>query len=161
MNYAVEAKENLVEGGDISPRSFSGQAGDALGIVSGVDAVEGSQPWMAALGVVSPKDGLVDFLCGGSLLSENSVLTSAHCIGDLGRHPIVMLGQNDLSKDAGVERGVQRVSVHPKWENLTGWPEYDLAILHLDHPVQISDTIMPICLPEEIFGIQERSIKPR
>lgn len=132
-----------------------------MGIVSGVDAVEGSQPWMAALGVVNPKDDIVDFLCGGSLLSESAVLTSAHCIGDLGSNPVVLLGQTDLSKGGGVERGVQSISIHPKWANLTGWPEYDLAILHLNKPVGISDNIMPICLPEQYFGIQERSLKPR
>eukprot|EP00092_Neocalanus_flemingeri_P001272 GFUD01001358.1.p1 GENE.GFUD01001358.1~~GFUD01001358.1.p1 ORF type:complete len:397 (+),score=61.94 GFUD01001358.1:151-1341(+) len=161
INYSEKAEENLVQIGSISPRSFSRQVGETVGIVSGTDAVKGSQPWMAALGVVNPKDDIVDFLCGGSLLSDRAVLTSAHCLGDLGHNPLVFLGQNDLSKDGGVERRVRSVSVHPKWANLTGWPEYDLAILHLDKPVDISDSIMPICLPTDYFGIQERSIKPR
>lgn len=47
-------------------------------IVGGVAANSGEFPHMAAIGFPD-LDGGVIFGCGGSLISENFVLTAAHC----------------------------------------------------------------------------------
>ena len=88
----------------------------------------------------------VQFVCGGSLLSSLTVLTSAHCLDHLGPNTKVLLGQTDLAREeAGAQlRGVRASLVHPDW---SGSPQHDLAILHLDSPVRLTDSVRPICLP--------------
>ena len=125
----------------ISPRS-----GDVVGIVSGERAVTASQPWTAALGSLLAGTEQVQFVCGGSLLSSLSVLTSAHCLDQLGANTKVLLGQTDLAKEEGGAqlRDVRASLVHPGW---SGSPQHDLAILQLDRPVVLTHTVRPICLP--------------
>ena len=59
-------------------------------IVAGEITAHGSQPWIAALGSVMDDDS-VEFVCGGSLVSDNHVLTSAHCIPALGSKAVVCI----------------------------------------------------------------------
>ena len=115
-------------------------------IVNGERTAMAGQPWTAALGSPQPGTDLVKFLCGGSLVSASTVLTSAHCLDHLGPSPVVLLGQTDLAREeAGAQvRTVHSSLVHPDW---SGSPNNDLALLHLDRPVTLSDRVSPVCLP--------------
>ena len=95
-------------------------------------------------------------MCGGSLLSPLTLLTSAHCVRHLANHSLVLLGQTDLGGGEGGEEGgeeggraqlrrVRASILHPGW---TGTPRNDLALLLLDSPVRLTDSVRPICLPE-------------
>ena len=137
----------------ISPRS-----GEVAGIVSGERAVTASQPWTAALGSLVGETGEVQFVCGGSLLSSSSILTSAHCLArldSLGEETKVLLGQTDLAREeAGAQvRGVRASLLHPGW---SGSPHHDLAILQLDRAVRLTDSVRPICLPTSESDSQDR-----
>ena len=48
-------------------------------IVGGVEAAEGAWPWQALL-VITQSDGT--YMCGGSLITSNWVVTAAHCVTD-------------------------------------------------------------------------------
>lgn len=39
--------------------------------------------------------------------------------------------------------------MHPHWEALESYDLADMAIYQLAEPVEFSDTILPICLPNE------------
>lgn len=48
-------------------------------IINGVEAVPNSFPWQVSLRLMV-NGKILDHFCGGTILSENAVLTAAHCI---------------------------------------------------------------------------------
>jgi secreted trypsin-like serine protease len=96
------------------------------------------------------------FKCGAALVGEAWVLTAAHCVTDRNTHELisesllVILGTNKL--DELVEENeliqeivVQAVFVHPQYDPLT--LDGDIALLLLNHRVQLSERVLPVCLP--------------
>ncbi|KAL2088769.1 hypothetical protein ACEWY4_015668 [Coilia grayii] len=121
-------------------------------VVKGKDALIGSAPWQVMLYKRNPQE----LLCGASLISNEWVLTAAHCIlyppwnknfteNDI----LVRVGKHSRSKyERTLEKivALDKIIVHPKYnwrENL----DRDIALLHLRRPVEFSDRIHPICLP--------------
>lgn len=47
-------------------------------IVGGRNASEGEFPWQVSIGV--REFGTIDHVCGGSILSANTILTAGHCV---------------------------------------------------------------------------------
>lgn len=67
----------MIRGGEVTfKKSYKCNAVIGM-IANGVKAKPGEFPHMAALGVKT--DEGVKFVCGGSLISENFVLSAAHC----------------------------------------------------------------------------------
>ena len=133
----------------LNPRVSSPASSDTTevrAIVNGERTAKASQPWTVALGNLQPGTERVQFVCGGSLVSLTSVLTSAHCLDHLGGHTVVLLGQTDLAREeAGTQvRTVQSSLVHPDW---SGSAQHDLALVYLDSPVTPTDRVRPVCLP--------------
>ncbi|KAJ8921899.1 hypothetical protein NQ315_008532 [Exocentrus adspersus] len=115
-------------------------------IVGGTNSKPKEFPHMAALGYgTGPKK---DWLCGGSLISENFVVTAAHCVTSksLGDVQVVRLGTtllNTETLDSEDFKVIKRIT-HPL-HNVND--QYnDIALLQLDHPVTFSEYIFPICL---------------
>ncbi|XP_034411584.1 prothrombin [Cyclopterus lumpus] len=121
-------------------------------IVGGKDAEVASAPWQVMLYKRSPQE----LLCGASLISDQWILTAAHCIlyppwnkNFTADDILVRLGKHDRAKfERGTEKivAISEIIVHPKYnwkENLNR----DIALLHLRRPVVFSDEIHPICLP--------------
>ncbi|XP_067095248.1 chymotrypsin-like elastase family member 2A, partial [Osmerus mordax] len=113
-------------------------------VVGGVDVREHSWPWQVSL-----QYDLSGFhhSCGATLLSEEWIMTAAHCITS-GRIYKVYLGKHSLKdEEAGSEFiSVAKVIYHPKWDSSRGIN--DLAMLKLRTPVTFSDSIKPACLPK-------------
>uniref|UniRef100_UPI00398E4861 prothrombin n=1 Tax=Pristiophorus japonicus TaxID=55135 RepID=UPI00398E4861 len=121
-------------------------------IVNGEDADKGSAPWQVMLFRKNPQQ----LLCGGSLLSDQWVITAAHCIlyppwdkNFTAKDIIIRLGKH---KRTGYESetekifALDRIIVHPKYD----WEENlnrDIALLHMKKPTTFTDYISPICLP--------------
>ena len=84
-------------------------------IVAGVDALQGSFPWQAALGYRDPSSGNIDYLCGATLVTKRfqnfykkylmnaicydsrHVVTAAHCLRD--DLETVLLGEHIIGND--------------------------------------------------------------
>ncbi|KAG7501560.1 prothrombin [Solea senegalensis] len=123
-------------------------------IVGGDNAEEASAPWQVMLYKRTPQE----LLCGASLISDQWILTAAHCIlyppwnknftiDDI----LVRLGKHHRAKfERGTEKivAIDEIIVHPKYnwkENLNR----DIALLHMRRPITFSDEIFPICLPSK------------
>ncbi|XP_054650458.1 prothrombin [Dunckerocampus dactyliophorus] len=123
-------------------------------IVGGNDAQVASAPWQVMLYKRSPQE----LLCGASLISDQWILTAAHCIlyppwnknfttNDI----LVRLGKHNRAKfERNIEKivAIDKIIVHPKYnwkENLNR----DIALLHMRRPIVFTDEIHPVCLPNK------------
>jgi len=122
---------------------LSGECGIPGGkrIVGGEEAVPHSYPWMAALFV----DG--KWFCGGTLISDEWVLTAAHCAKDASEMTVMLGAHNvrEASEEGRLELVTRDFFTHPKYSSFN--IHNDLALVHLPEKVTFTDTIRPVCLP--------------
>ncbi|MCW8328022.1 serine protease [Photobacterium sp. SDRW27] len=114
-----------------------GQAIDAK-IIGGIPAAENELPWQAYLNMTFPdgSGGENTFLCGGVVVSENVVLTAAHCV----RHDGDTVTPSNIKVWAGIIHvfsannlntiSVSEIIVHPSY-NSSRFAN-DIAIIKLD-----------------------------
>lgn len=109
-------------------------------IVNGQNAASGSWPWQVSL-----QDSRGFHFCGGSLISQNWVVTAAHC-GVSARNHRVILGEYD--RQSGAEpiqvKTISRVISHPYYNSRNF--NNDITLLKLSSPVQSTARVAPVCL---------------
>ncbi|KAF3817649.1 hypothetical protein GH733_012936, partial [Mirounga leonina] len=106
-------------------------------IVNGEDAVPGSWPWQDSTGF---------HFYGGSLISEDWVVTAAHC--RVSTSHLVMTGEfNQRSDEENIQvLTIAKVFKNPKFNMLT--VQNDITLLKLATPARFSQTVYPVCLPK-------------
>ncbi|KAJ6642104.1 Platelet glycoprotein V [Pseudolycoriella hygida] len=122
-------------------------------IRNGNKTVRGEWPFIAALFEVNP----VQYICGGTVISNKHVLTAAHCIekkytsDKLPPERLeVRLGAFNISvpqEMGSVRMNVSKIFVHPDWKPYSKSFDGDIAVLLLSESVAVSNFIQPICLP--------------
>ncbi|XP_035802402.1 coagulation factor VII isoform X1 [Amphiprion ocellaris] len=111
-------------------------------VVNGQICPKGHCPWQALL---TEHDR---FTCGAIVLSDQWVLTAAHCVW---HKPVaifhVTAGEHDLKEDEKTEqqRRVLKVLVHGGYNHSSS--DSDLALLKLHRPFKLGRHVVPVCLP--------------
>jgi len=114
-------------------------------IVGGIEARAHSWPWQVAL--VRPGSNHFDGqFCGGSIISNNYILTAAHCVGGAASSINVLVGAHNLassSESSARVHTVSRIIVHPSYAG----GDNDFALLQLTNAITFNDQVSPVCLP--------------
>ncbi|TNN27229.1 Testisin [Liparis tanakae] len=114
-------------------------------IVGGQDAKAGSWPWQVSMQIRVA--GRQTHICGGSLITDQWVLTAAHCIVTQSLSSwILYLGRQTQtgSNIHEVNRNVSQIIVHSDYNN--SLYNNDIALMKLQSPVVFTDYIRPVCL---------------
>ncbi|XP_029790627.1 vitamin K-dependent protein C isoform X1 [Suricata suricatta] len=110
----------------------------------------GESPWQVIL-----LDSKKKLACGAVLIYTSWVLTAAHCMED-SKKLMVRLGEYDLRRweKWELDLEIKDVFIHPNYSKSTS--DNDIALLRLAKPAILSQTIVPICLPDS--GLAEREL---
>ncbi|XP_075977377.1 transmembrane protease serine 9-like [Anticarsia gemmatalis] len=87
-------------------------------------------------------------VCGGSVISNNRVVTAAHCQHDgvnTATNMVVALGTNTIFS-GGVRLSTRDVTMHPQWNPRNAFN--DIAVIRLPSSVSFNNVIQPIALPD-------------
>ncbi|CAH0546523.1 unnamed protein product [Brassicogethes aeneus] len=111
-----------------------------LKIIGGDEAKPHSFPFMVGLIINS------NSFCGGTLISENYVLTGAHCAVVI-KTVHVLLGAHNISAEEPTQVTIkgEKVTVHPKFDIETF--QNDIALIKLSQPVNPTESIQIVNLP--------------
>ncbi|XP_053197892.1 tryptase [Scomber japonicus] len=109
-------------------------------IVGGENATVGSWPWQVSMHISH-------HICGGTLISDQWVLTAAHCI--IINVPLAWTLYFGRLNQTGpnvheVSRTVSQIIVHPDYSNTSF--NNDIALMKLSSAVTFTDNIRPVCL---------------
>ncbi|XP_051744607.1 trypsin I-P1-like [Ctenopharyngodon idella] len=129
--------------GSLCQLDVCGRAPLNVRIVGGEDATAGSWPWQVRIHVH-------DYLCGGTLINKDWVLSAAHCFeesSDISDPDIVMyfghLNQSG-SNPHEIIRTASRIIRHSNYNDQPN--NNDIALVQLNSSVPFSDYIKPVCL---------------
>ncbi|VFV44116.1 low quality protein: vitamin [Lynx pardinus] len=119
-------------------------------LVNGKLSGWGESPWQVIL-----LDSKKKLACGAVLIHTSWVLTAAHCMED-SKKLMVRLGEYDLRRREKweLDLDIKEVLMHPNYSRSTS--DNDIALLRLAQPAILSQTIVPICLPDS--GLAEREL---
>lgn len=105
-------------------------------------------PHSAAIGWSNPDSNTIEWKCGASLISEDTLLTAAHCLSTNGkRQPdILRLGDLNLETDTN-ETNPQQIEIlstyiHPEYRKKFN----DIALIKLKTKVEVTKFVIPACL---------------
>ncbi|XP_053684003.1 CLIP domain-containing serine protease B4-like [Sabethes cyaneus] len=139
-------------------------------IIGGQKTALNAYPWTVLL-IAQPTNGnSQSYSCGGSLISDQYVLTAAHCFRELPpgfNITKVRLGEWDLLSeedcvdgvcaDKPIDIDVGSAAIHEDYDSVD--IHNDIALIKLSRKVSYTDFISPVCLPLSISNNEPDSSK--
>uniref|UniRef100_A0A8C4PK41 Peptidase S1 domain-containing protein n=1 Tax=Equus asinus asinus TaxID=83772 RepID=A0A8C4PK41_EQUAS len=117
-----------------------GQTNISCKMVKGKLVEVGKWPWQASILFLGM------YICSGSLIHHQWILTAAHCL----QRSVRVASQSRVQRlpENGTQLLVTRIVIHEGFNNLIS---QDVALLKLRDPVSWSPLIQPVCLPSTNF----------
>ncbi|XP_055388952.1 collagenase-like [Condylostylus longicornis] len=129
-------------------------------LILGHEAEQNQFPWQVSI-TNYKKNGQIN-ICGGTLISNQWILTAATCLGNESEKILIGLGSNELKSPAIIRTATNTIihkDFNPKDVRL---PKHNLAILKMNDTVNFTDWIEPILLPgEDQMGLSFEGVKAR
>nr|XP_012417407.1 PREDICTED: serine protease 42 [Odobenus rosmarus divergens] len=116
-------------------------------VLGGKEAEEGKWPWQVSVRINEKH------VCGGSLITQQWVLTAGHCILSQFHYSVKMGGRSVYKEITSVVIPVRNTIIHPEL-SVVGTIQKDLALLQLLYPVNFTMTIQPVCIPQKTFRVE-------
>ncbi|XP_059056601.1 serine protease Hayan-like [Achroia grisella] len=137
-------EKSVVLTGTLSRGNYCNHNADGL-IIDGEDALTNEFPHMALLGYGEPPN--IQWLCGGTVLSDRFILTAGHCTvhRDWGNITYAVVGilRRDEVDNTRIVR-IARVIKHPDYRPPARYN--DIALLEVASPFRLGPSIIPACL---------------
>lgn len=119
-------------------------------IYNGRSYARGDIPWLVA--IYKSEAANLQFICGGTLVSDRHIVTAAHCMQRRGvqtniKDIVVKIGVhnlNDWSDDITVTRSLSAASIHESFNPAT--LQNDILMFTLNKRVKFNTYIRPACL---------------
>ncbi|MCL4125147.1 UNVERIFIED_CONTAM: hypothetical protein GTU68_023496 [Idotea baltica] len=119
-------------------------------IIGGTETFPNEYPYQVVL-----RSNSMFHFCGASLISDEWVLTAAHCVDSATVDDFwITLGDHhkyDPDETDEVTMRASEVIIHADWD--TNTIRNDIALIKLSSPVEFTDTISPVCLPYSELSI--------
>ncbi|CAH0629123.1 unnamed protein product [Chrysodeixis includens] len=95
------------------------------------------------------------YFCGGFVVSENYILTAAHCAQNVDPSTVVLRAGSSWRKN-GTIIPIAEVIPHPQYDS----PRFDkdVAVMRTAEPIEFTETIQPIALPKKGSSMKDNSI---
>ncbi|KAJ8961659.1 hypothetical protein NQ318_021256 [Aromia moschata] len=114
-------------------------------IVGGFEARDKLFPYAAALFINKGESD--ENFCGGSIISENYILTAAHC-AVIAREITVVMGTVELDTEVETQVIMNASDIIIPDDYNASLYDWDLALLKLPEPLELTEYIQPIKLAE-------------
>lgn len=121
-------------------------------------------PWQIRL-TAGFNDLGASFLCGGTILDEETILTAAHCFFDaesgtdawpLDNGDFILAGITHRGSSGQQKSWMKSVVIHPQYNKAT--QDNDIAIVKLKSPLTFNNNVKNACLPESSFAPQSKAV---
>ncbi|XP_053362886.1 transmembrane protease serine 5 [Clarias gariepinus] len=116
-------------------------------IIGGVEATLGRWPWQVSLYYSNRHT------CGGSIITSQWIITAAHCVSTYRLHHVFnwivyagIVTRNAAKLAQYISYSVEKIIYNKDYNHRSH--DSDIALMKLKNPLNFSDTIRPVCLPQ-------------